>query len=323
MTITNFQHGVSSFGSMVQPMYGAGIGNIYYVCQQANSAVYADVKKKFAKHTYHGDGSNMLHTTIASALSMGVSNREDYFIVCSDSSDYDCLTTNTMAARNSHLICPGGMGSNGMGMNSARVHSTGDVPAFTLTADCTELAGFFIKGYVNTAANVLVSGTRWHVNIHDMFVGMSATSAGTANYGIYGSQANHASVHHNFVCNYSPGAVTGTNNAIAALIYLNGTRGIVADNICLTGANTTVTSGMTIPLQNAVIARNYVMESCAISGGVADAGTLTSGITGANSVMIDNRIGVVANATSAVIGGTADLSFIHNFASSDGGTQCN
>ena len=321
MGLTNFKNGITSFGNAVGPSYGGGIGNVYYVCQSASTVMYDHMRKKYGKARYD-DNSPMLHLTIAAALAYTVSEREDYVIVCSDSSDYDNLASLSMAARNSHLICPGGLGSNGMGMNACRLDAGSAITAVSIAADCCEVAGFFIRGFLNSTSDIYMSGTRWHTNIHDNYVGMSASSAGGSTYGIYGPATNHMSIHHNMITNYSPAAVTGTNNAIGAMIITAGTRGIVADNIVHTGPNTTVAVGISFANTGGYCVRNYVGEDPVVSGGIADVGSLTLGISSTgSSFMIDNRINITgANKANAVSGGTTDASYICNYNSSSGGS---
>jgi len=322
MGLTNFPNGITSFGSVVTGNdFGYGIGNVYYVCQTTNTAVYADLYRRYGITRYDNDNSLILHTTIQSALDACVANRGDYVLVSIDSSDYDLTETLTMTKKGVHLICPFGFGSNGIGMNAARLDCTTDAPAVTITADCVEFAGFFIKGYLNTESNIYLSGTRWHANIHDNFVGMAASSAGTGNYGIYGDGAcSHMSIHHNYVCNYSPAAMTGGNNAIAGGIVFSSascTRNIISDNIVHTGHNTTMALGIEDVGASSIVRKNLVYEVNA--HGASEASTLTLGIqTAPDSCVVDNRVGIDTEA-NGVIGGTANCSYIANYEPTNGG----
>lgn len=323
MSITHFPNGISSFGNVINPGFGFGVGNVYYVCQTTNTVVYADMVLKYGGQTYDNDGSAILHTTIASALSATVANRDDYVIVCTDSSDYDLTAALSMDKKGVHLIAPGGLGTNGIGMNAVRLDCTADASAMTSTADAIEFAGFFIKGYLNTSALILFSSTRWHNNIHDNFVGIKASSAGSANYGIFGAGAcSHMAIHRNYVTVYLPAAMTGADNACAGgIVFTSGscTRNVISNNIVTTGANTTMALGIQDVGDQAIISNNRLLE-CPAFGGVYDASTLTLGIqSSVTSLVTDNRV-AIATAGNAVIGGTADQTYVQNFEGTSGGT---
>jgi len=316
MTITNFQHGVSSFGSMVQPMYGAGIGNIYYVCQEANSYVWADVRRKFAKHTYHGDGSNMLHTTIQSALDATVANREDYVVVCTDSSDYDITAALTMTKKGVHLIAPGGMSHcGGIAGNAVRIHQeTAGLACVTSTADCAEIGGFFFKGMIDSPI-VDLSGTRWHNYVHHNFFG-GAVTAGAAIYIVGGAGASyHCTISDNYVMGgYSPNAAQTISGCIGFTSASSG-RNLIARNFVVSGAKITVTAGIYTGGVTDLVCDNYIVESVDAALG---AGTFTKSWAGSvSTVYINNR---TCMDTAAESGGTASTTHCNNWEATSGNT---
>lgn len=325
MSLTNIQiNATNVLGSV------SGVGNVYYVYSDNDTAVGAELNRRFGGALYD-DGSPILFkasataadVAIQAALDACVASRNDYVIIMPSAADYDLTATLTMSKKAVHLICPAGFGSNGIGMNAARLDCTVDVPAVTITGDCVEFGGFFIKGFLNGGSCILLSGTRWHANIHDNFVGIKASSAGSANYGIFGAAACcHMSIHHNYVTNYSPSAMTGGDNVIAGAIAFTSTsctRNVISDNIITTGANTTMALGISDVGDQAMILRNHVFECPAFSG-VYDASTLTVGINSSvTSFVADNRIGIVT-AANAVVGGTADSSYCCTYEASSGAT---
>jgi len=299
---------------------GLGVGNVYYVVQAANTAVYTHMIKNYQR-TY-SDGSKAVQVTIQAALDATVANRNDYVIVMPDSSDYDLTVALTMTKKSVHLICPAGLGTQGFPSNAARVHqNTAATAIITVTGDAVEIAGLFFKG-IEGGDIITLSGTRWHPHIHDNFFGIAAT-ASSNNFGIVGTGAvSHASIHDNYFTNYSPGAMTGTDNDVAAFISLSSgssTRGLIRGNLMHTGGNTAVAAAISVAGYGFFIIDNYLWEDVAFGG--TQAGTLTLGIsTSADCLVAGNRIGITT-AENAVSGGTADASYVDNFEGTSGGTK--
>lgn len=274
-----------------------------------------------------GTSTTSADVVIQAALDATVANRNDYVIVHPANSDYDLIAALTLSKNRVHLICPAGIGWNGIPGNCARVHmNTATTNHFTVTGDNVEIAGFFFKGYDGTAhdeqAIIYLSGTRWCPHIHDNFFGIGSTAA-SANYGIYGDGAvSHYSIHHNYFTNYAPGAMTGTDNGMAAFIGLtsgSSTRGVISNNIMHTGANTTVDVGLNVATAYGIIADNIMVQDGAV--GAAQAGVITAGInTSSTGIALRNLIlgGVLGSA--AFTGGTADFSCGLNYVALNGGT---
>lgn len=300
--------------------YPLGSGNIYYVMQTTNT-LYSDFVRTHNRKYRNSATTSAVYSDIQSALDATVANRNDYVVVMPDSSDYDITEALTMTKARVHLICPAGLGTYGMGMNMARIHqNTAATAIITVTGDTTEIAGLFFKGY-SGADIITLSSTRWHNLIHDNFFGLSAT-ASSSNTALAGTGAvSHPSIHHNFFTNYSPGAVTGTDNDVAAFIGLtsaSSTRGLICDNLFTTGVNTAVAAGISVAGLEFFILRNYMFESPAF--GSSQAGTFTLGIsTSAGCFVSDNRIGIGTPA-NGVSGGTADQSYVTNYEGTSGGT---
>jgi len=133
MGITNFD--IVQANMFLGGTFGLGFGNVYYVCQSTNTLPYADLVKKYGGRQYDDD-SYILHTTIQSALDATVANRNDYVIVVPDPSDYDITAALTMSKARTHLICPAGLGYNGMPPNMVRIHqNTASTAWITVSAE--------------------------------------------------------------------------------------------------------------------------------------------------------------------------------------------
>ena len=316
MTITAFPNGVSSFGNIVGPGFGFGIGNVYYVCQTTNTVLYADMVLRYGGQTYDNDGSAILHTTIQSALDATVANRDDYVLVCTDGSDYDITAALTMTKKGVHLIAPGGM-SHGGGLpgNAVRVHqNTAATACVTSTADCVERAGFFYKGMIDSAI-VDISSTRWHNYDHHNFFG-GAVTAGAAIYVIGGSGAAFQNtISDNYIMGgYSPNAAQTISGCVGFTSGSSG-RNLIARNYIVTGAVITVTAGVVTGGTNDMVMYNNFHETVAT---VLGAGTFTKAWAGsASTVYIENR---VAMDTPAMTGGTVNNTHVENWTATSGST---
>lgn len=317
MGLTNFPNGISSFGNVINGGIGFGIGNVYYVCQAANSVVYADMVLKYGGQRYQNDGSAMLHTTIQSALNATVANREDYVLVCTDGSDYDLTASLTMTKKGVHLLCPGGL-SHGGGIpgNAARIHmATASTEIITSTADCIEIAGFFFKGATDSDI-INLSGTRWHNYIHHNFIG-GETTLGASIIQVGGAGAIwHCTISDNFIMGgYNPNADSKTISACVGFSSGSSGRNLVARNIICTGARTTVTAGVLTSGTNDMVMDNCFHETV-VTG--LQAGTFTESWNGSTTtVYINNR---VAMDTPAESGGTANNTHVENWSASSGST---
>jgi hypothetical protein len=264
--------------------------------------------------------------TIQKGLDACTANKDDYVILMPSSTDYDITATLTMSTARVHLVCPTGIGWGGITGNTVRIHqNTAATATITVSADNIEIAGIFFKGdATQTTGNIITfSGTRWCANVHDNFFGMYATAL-TANYGIYAAGAmNHFAIYNNYFTNYQPGLNTGTNNNIAAFIGItsgSSTRGIIRNNIFLTGVNTTVAAAIADASTGSIIMDNIIYQSVANGGN--DAGVLTLGVSsGVDSLCLRNAIcidhGSVANAFS---GQTSNQGLILNYEPQVGGT---
>ena len=298
-------------------------GHIYYVIKSSES-YYQDFVNQHQERYY--DGTYKVYTDdgtgdgIQDALDATQANRDDYVIVLPSNGDYDLTAALTMTKNRVHLLSPAGLGTFGFPTNACRLHqNTVLLDIITVTADCVEIAGFFFKG--GTGNIITLSGTRWHSHIHDNFFGMAATD-GTENYGIYGEGAcSHFSIHDNQFTNYSPGAVTGTDNDLGGFITLSSgsnTRGLIRNNIMQSGVNTEVTSAITAAGVDITIIDNEITETQA--HGDSQTGVITAGITASASCSVGRNYFYGVPAANTLVGPTADLMCINNYIGTTNGT---
>ncbi len=302
-----YQHG----GVPVGGLESFAVGNVYFVCETSNSLYSTDfIKSKTGKYE---DYSERVHNTAQSALNACVAYRNDYVIVLDNLSISSALS---MATNRQHLICPTGIKPNFPGDFS--ITQSGSADVITITGNGCEVAGFWLINKLGQDA--IDIRTTWMTHIHHNYFALKAT-ASSDSYGIVGTSPIQFNIHHNLFNNAYPGAMSGTDNDIAAFIGITSgasTRGMIADNIMHTGANTTVAAGITTGGYGQFILRNYLWENP--SHGGSDAGTFTVGISGgANCLIADNRVGL-GTAANGVSGGTANQSYVENYEGTSGGT---
>lgn len=295
-------------------------GNVYWVKQTAASE-YNAFKREY--NVTYKDGTESVRTTIQAGLDATTANKDDYVLVTPDNSDYDSVAALTMSKSRVHLIAPAGLGHRGFPSNAVRMHqNTSATDCITVSADTVEIAGFFFKGYLGADIIGLGSATRWHPHIHDNFFGMSATDA-SENYGIKATGAcSHFSIHDNFFTNYSPGAMSGTDNDLGSFIYFSSascTRGLIRENIIYTGHNTEVTAAIQYSGCGCFIIDNFLAETAA--HGASEAGVLTLGINvAADNILMRNLVAMTtANIANAINGMDSDNAVMNYGSDAAGG----
>lgn len=312
--------GLINFEQIPANVIDPAAGNVYYVMQTTNTLYTAFANAHAGKYR---DGSAILHSDIQSALDATVANRGDYVIVMPDSADYDITATLTMTKARTHLIAAGGSGWGGMQGNMVRLHmNTASTDFITVTGDCVEIAGFFFKQDATSRDDIIyLSGTRWTPWIHDNFFGMSAT-ASTSKYGIYGDGAvSHFVIERNYFTNYNPGVVSGTNNDVAGFIGLtsaSSTRGVIQDNIMISGANTTVAKAIYVTGYGIIIRNNHIHQNAAFGG--SDAGAITVGIDASGDCALIRNTFTGMNEAACIANATADANCALNYDGYNGGT---
>jgi len=294
---------------------GLGIGNVYRVCA-SGEAYYNDF---VADHggTYR-DGSEVVHTTIASALAATVECRNDYVIVQPKNADYDITTALAMDKKAVHLICPAGLGYPVGAPNSCRIEQTGAYQIITITDAAVEIAGFYFKNYA-TKGGIIFGAGSYSSNIHhnrfamvvsgstnEPFIGPLIASTGV-DYGAY------STVHHNEIV-----STTGASATIASLIRAESpaTSVTVSYNYLGMGdTNNTATVGIMNQSVKGITSYNDFYAFQTANG----AGVFTHCVhINAAGVAYGNKGNVADGILMA--GGTDNLSFIENYNSSgDGG----
>ena len=162
--------GVSRVNDLVggRAVLGMGIGNVYYVVKSAEAFYAQFVEDHQGEYT---DGSEIVHTTIQSALDATVECRNDYVIVSPSNSDYDLTAALTMSKKSVHLICPGGLGYDMGASNAARIEQTTDSTAIIAVSDAAvEIAGFYLKPYYGQSHITLAATSYAPLIHHNTFV---------------------------------------------------------------------------------------------------------------------------------------------------------
>lgn len=323
MSLSRFQHGISSFGVPLPNGGDMTIGNVYFVCQNSAKSWYANWES--ARIGGYDDGSDRLHTTIANALSATATERNDYVIVMPDADEYDLTATLTMNKANVHLLCPGGMHGE-MGANNSGVldMNTTDTATITLTGANCEIAGFKFN---RTSASTLLSttgdvcvptaNTGHAMEIHhNTFEGPLSGSDNAAWICCYnGGSGNRCSIHHNIFRAVNP------STSMSYGVYLSTAYGTFINNLMIVQNGVTITWGVRMNGSGGIIAYNTF---AAIRAG---AGLSAGSFTGAMLIDTNDQTAVIGNrgavGTGTLIdGGTADTSWCDNRSGVNGGVLC-
>ena len=169
---------------------GLGIGNVYYVIKQTE-AYYPLFVEEYSVD--YRDGTNsicadkgvtttdqavaVLNTGIQDALNKCVANRNDYVVVMPSQTDYDIGATITLSKKCVHLICPAAFGNSVGCTNAARIDQLYAGSVFKVSDSAIEIAGFYIKNYLNKPALELCTSA-YAPNIHnnDFIMRLSSTT---------------------------------------------------------------------------------------------------------------------------------------------------
>lgn len=301
---------------------GLGVGNVYFVCNTANTAVYADLLKKYENQVYD-DGSSILypHTAVdatvtinglQNALSAMVSSRNDYVVVMPSEADYDIATTLTISAKAGHLVCPAGFGNQVGATNAARIHQNAAYPIVTLAQSSIEIAGFYVKNYAQysgfyaatSVAGVGVYGCNVHNNSFTM---RSTTTAAKPMIDFNGDAGAWGSIESNWFIT----AVSNATYTSIVQIESAATAARVKYNEITIGDSCTATIGISNQAVKGITSRN-VFSECGGTGAGVSGGTITKAISiHATGSAIENR-GAVASG-HMLTGGTAAVSYDENY----------
>jgi hypothetical protein len=308
--MTTVGDGLYQYGGMPVGADLMGVGNVYYVCQTANTTVHADMVQRFGGKKYKNDHSNVLHSTIATALTAMVAYRNDYVIVSPDSSDYDNAATITLAAGAGHLICPAGLGPERGCIRAATIDASSAAHGITITGRGAEVAGFWIRGYTEKGC---ITSTGLGAFIHHNDCAVTCTTS--AAFGItIGAAGMQSIVSRNFIFSNAGGGtwLHGID------VNPSATRTKVTNNEIHVGNSSTLTVGIdtTVLGTNTGASMMTVADNIILENATA---TLSAGIrTGPWVLAVRNLVGMTTTA-NAFIGGTAGESLVDNRISTDGG----
>lgn len=314
-TLKNLLPGIK-YGGKVHPneLLGGGFGttgNIYWI-KQAAASEYTAFKNEY--NVNYSDGSESVKNTIQAGHDAATTNKGDYILVTPDSSDYDSASTITVSKSRLKILCLDGIDNGGLGANnSARLHSTGDYPVFTINTAPVEIAGFFMKCATDQPAFTLATGL-FHVEIDHNYIG-GATEDGDGLGLIYtAGYTNHASIHDNYFDGaYAP----GTTKTIAGAVVLSSsscTRNVISHNIVVTGASTTLTKAIYAGGVGTIVRWNELFEY--------PSGTLSAGIAVDGNVLVIRNLvcmetGNIANAITGVASDNAVMNYGSDAAGGD------
>lgn len=291
-----------------------GVGNVYFVVQAANAAVYSNMMRLQRRYD---DGSAMIHTDIQSALDATVDSRNDYVILTPDPLYYTLTTALTMTKKAVHLVCPAGITGQPGATNAARVYQTGAYACITLSGQGCEIAGIWFKCAADKTGIEISAGAH-ACNIHDNFFALATTDGSATMYGIHASgESSNMIIANNYITNYSP---VGTSKTIGGGIVLdNGTRALIKNNLITTGGfGTTLSVGIGCSGAQIIVIGNWIVES---KCGSPASSTLSLGISAQNdTVLIENRVSMaVANIANAIAGMHADCAIMNYGTDASGG----
>ena len=174
--MTTVTDGYYQYGGMPVGADLLAVGNVYYVCQTGNTTVHADMVQRFKGNKYKNDHSNILHSTIATALTATVANRNDYILIVPDSSDHDLTATLTMSKKAVHLLCPAAMGMTVGANNCCRIEQTGNYAIITVSGQAVEIAGLYFKNKA-TYAGITFGTDTWAPHVHHNTFNLSLSGA--------------------------------------------------------------------------------------------------------------------------------------------------
>lgn len=299
-------------------LMGLGMGNVYRVIA-SDEPYYTQF---VADHQFeHSDGSEAVHTTIASALSATVECRNDYVVVQPQDADYDITTALEMNKKSVHLVCPAGLGYDIGASNACRIHQTGAYPIINVSDAAIEIAGFYLKNYATKGGVILSSDVTYGLMIHHNYWAMSLSGStnepmlGPLIANTTGAAGAWGTFERNFFQSQAGGSATiaailGTFNAQAT-----GVR-VCFNELAIGDTNNTATVGIK-NLSVKGITRDNIFHAHQTASG---AGVFTHCVQTDTSGTAYRNIGNVADG-EIVVGGTDELSHILNYNSVGGGTQ--
>ena len=298
-------------------------GNIYVVVG-SGSASYADMVKKYAGLVYE-DQSPVLHihqstasvvtaNGIKAAVACMVEDRNDYVVVMGANSTYYIDEAIAMNKKNTHIICPSGLGYDIGATNACRIQQiTAATAVFAVSDASVEIAGFYIKQYDSVVA-ITLAASSYAPNIHHNTFPLLWQAAGIGSIIGTGDGGAWGKIERNWFVSQAGGAKT----CVAGVIQIqpSATAAQVNHNQITIGDTQIATVG----IYNGAVKGHTdfnVFSECGGSG-VSDGGTITKCVTiHGSGCAIGNRM-AVANG-HGLSGGTADVAYCDNKDALNGG----
>jgi hypothetical protein len=310
---------LSRYGAITR-MLPATLGKVFFVVH-GEDAWAGDLLNEFPVDK---DGVPRVYVTttsadtdnlaIQAALDACVAGRNDYVLVLPSNNDYDLAATLTMNKRDVHLI---GMdylsNKQETGSNSAtKLHQTGNYDLITLSGGNCEVAGFYVKNYVEKAAIKVTGAVADCTHIHHNHFGLYATAgSGVATIDMSASSSSFQLIERNTF------ASVVSNLTFAEIINISSSNTwakVVKNNFMIGDGNT-----ITCVIYNASYKGEVIdNDICAANGGGGATSTITNCITIGGGTAIGNRMAVV-NTTTTDLNGGGSYSFVENYNGLNGG----
>lgn len=294
MSVAPFPNGLSSFGNV---LHGSGavmdVGNVYWVNNSPTSTKGTEMTKRYGKVVY-SDGTRMLQTSVANAITACKGGRNDYIIAGTGA--YTLTTLATLSGKSSiHLIGQNGFGRGVGSAGAALLQQTGAFAVVAMEAYC-ELAGFQIINLTGYSA-VTVAANIWRPSIHHNTFHTVAGSAINIVDATGALACSYGNISQNRFATWVGGNMTSCINVGTA-------TGVDIIENYISHYNGTCDYGITQAGAQCLVKDNVVMNSG--SGGVV---TVAVNIHEYSSA-VDNRLAV--DAGKGLAGGTAANSFVGN-----------
>ena len=279
------------------------VGNVYWVNNAPTATKGTEMIKRYGAVEY-SDGTKMLVTSIAAAITNCKGGRNDYIIVGTGA--YTLTALLDMAGKSSvHLIGQNGLTCNVGSVGAAALTQTGNYAVVNLDS-YQELAGFQIVNLAAYGAVTWNGATSWRTNIHHNYFHMVNPGSSTTLVGSASGNANsHGLIAKNVFRTFTGGAME------AVIGFGNGGAVDVIDNLIVHG---TTQGAANYGIYNQT-AWSVTMGNVVSNGGN---GTINIGISSQLTGCVANNR--VMGCTTAISGGTDEKSYSQNFSAAAGGS---
>ena len=165
MGVTNFPHGISSYGQIVNGRNAPAMGKEYHVRKEAD-ANYASWYDQL--YMQHYDGSVNIHTTIEGAVAVA----DDFDTIWVYPGQWKPTATLNITQEHLSLLAVQTGPGHAFTRTEIRQHGNSAVPIITCNAHAFELAGFRLTPYSDDSYEALLIGSTANVYgayIHDNY----------------------------------------------------------------------------------------------------------------------------------------------------------